>query len=62
MDPKLTRKIVESGIGDLLGISSAQIEGAEEKRTNPQKVTGEFYSLEQRFLDRQHLIFLIKVS
>ena len=60
MDPKLTRKIVESGIGDLLGISSAQIEGAEEKRTNPQKVTGEFLQFGAEIFGPATPYFLIK--
>ena len=60
IDPKLTRKIAEGGIGELLGISSAQIEGAEEKRTNPQKVTGEFLQFGAEIFGPATPYFLIK--
>jgi hypothetical protein len=60
IDPKLTRKIAEGGIGELLGISSAQIEAAEEKRTNPQKVTGEFLQFGAEVFGPATPYFLIK--
>ena len=60
LDPKLTRKIAEGGIGELLGISSAQIEAAEEKRTNPQKVTGEFLQFGAEVFGPATPYFLIK--
>ena len=44
----------------MLGISSAQIEAAEEKRTNPQKVTGEFLQFGAEVFGPATPYFLIK--
>jgi ElaB/YqjD/DUF883 family membrane-anchored ribosome-binding protein len=60
LDPKFTRNVLDGGIGDLLGISSAALEAAEEKRTNPQKVTGEFLQFGAEVFGPATPYFLIK--
>jgi len=60
LDPKFTRDVLDGGIGDLLGISSAALEAAEEKRKNPQKVTGEFLQFGAEVFGPATPYFLIK--
>jgi hypothetical protein len=42
LDPSITRDILDGKFGDLLGISDKAIQASEEKRTDPQRTTGEF--------------------
>ena len=42
LDPSITRDILNGQFGDLLGISDKAIQASEEKRTDPQRTTGEF--------------------
>jgi hypothetical protein len=42
LDPSITRDILNGQFGDLLGISDKAIQASEEKRTGPQRTTGEF--------------------
>jgi len=42
LDPEITRDFLNGEYGDLLGISDKAIQASEEKRTGPQRTTGEF--------------------
>ena len=42
LDPSITRDFLNGEFGDLLGISDKAIQASEEKRTGPQRTTGEF--------------------
>jgi len=60
IDPKLTRDVLEGGIGKLLGISSEQIKAAEEERTGPQKITGDFLQFGAEVFGPATPLFLFK--
>jgi len=42
LDPEITRDFLNGEYGDLLGISDKAIQASEEKRSGPQRTTGEF--------------------
>jgi len=42
LDPSITRDFLNGEFGDLLGLSDKAIQASEEKRTGPQRTTGEF--------------------
>jgi hypothetical protein len=42
LDPEITRDFLNGEFGDLLGLSDKAIQASEEKRTDPQRTTGEF--------------------
>ena len=45
LDPEFTRDVLNGQFGDLLGLSDQAIQASEEKRTGPQRTTGEFLQL-----------------
>ena len=42
LDPEITRDFLNGEFGDLLGLSDKAIQASEDKRTGPQRTTGEF--------------------
>ena len=45
LDPSITRDILNGQFGDLLGISDKAIQASEEKRSGPQRTTGDILQL-----------------
>jgi len=45
LDPSITRDILDGKFGDLLGISDKAIQASEEKRSGPQRTTGDLLQL-----------------
>ncbi len=61
LEPKFTNLALEGKLGDVLGLSPEAIQAAEEKRTGPQKTTGDLLQFTGEAVGPATPLFLFKI-